>query len=593
MRRLREILTLIVLIAVLAGPTAALAQMAPAGGTLRAQAGADLAVYFPRETLVYASVDVSAGRIETLDALLARVQAALPPEVLDPMMAVSVTMLLDMVTGELNGKTFAESVRPWLGDRLALGVLPPDYLFDYDWNNDDQTPVLVAAEVTDRGAASSFVSELLTNAGMVFDVNRIAAYDLFDVESYDFTGYVMVRDDVLLIATEQAYLPTDGLPVDHLGTNPYFAETLALLPGADYGIMAYIDTPMLLANVIGSEYNEDPGARLLLTLVLRMLGPTAVGGSLIGGETLALDVAQAVGNVTVLEALGVTFTPLPASDLRFLGALPASTALIIQGNSLAQTAENGLQSGRTLVDQFILPQLDDQTYADQQAAMVLELVDLLLSGLTGISYARDLRPWMQGEFALFAGYNPDFRKAAPVTAENFPLHLGALFEVSEDGADAARNFVELFGRELELALRVQGVEGVDIRTMTHGAALMTAVTISDPNAYREPMDVLTLAVATDGDLMAIGTLAAVDAVLMGTGPRFEPVMPEVLEGASLVLYAAPPALLPLLDLVQADMAESDVELLRLLIDLLPRATISAYTTAEGDGVIRATLTLGG
>ncbi len=584
MKRINLILTWLVLLTIVGGlgaSTVALAQ-----DTQAAIPGGDLAVYFPKDTLLYASVGTSPADFEILNSYLARIQAAIPEGEDSTMMLpeLRIETLLDAITLEINGEDFNTSVRPWWGDEMALGIITPDFLFDDDWYNDEMIPGVLVISIRDQAAAAGFIEALLTDSYMDWERAENANATLFTVDSYDFSGFIEVGADLLIAAPSAEYLPVDGQPqVPNLTDNLYFTDTLSLLPGSDYSTVAWMDTPMLVANVIGAMDQEeiDPAARLILNYFLRMVGPTALGLTELEGNVLVMDVAQPLGNVTGLEALGMTFDPMAAADLAFLANLPASAALVMQGTDLAQTYEASLESGQTLVDQLLGPETVIEGLGPD-ALLMLNLADMVIANVSGFSYPRDLRPWLTGNYAMFAGLNADFSMNGMIEADNFPLDFGMVFE-SEDG-DAARNFVTTLAREVQLFLRLQGVKGVHVTSMTvNGVEMMTLDITADG------LRVMQLVAAANDNLVVFGTRGAVDSVLFADSPRFDTNLPEVLANAAIILYAAPPKLEPGVDWLASDMEPADVEMLRALLNVIERATISLESTPDGGGVMRATL----
>lgn len=600
--------TFALLIALLAG-TASPAVFAQDDPNLPVQpAATDLAVFYPMDSLAFAQIATSPAAFETLDGVLARVEASLPPDALPPGMSLSTGTILDEFTRALTNDTFEASVRPWLGDAIALGIVPMDNLFDQKTTNDHLIPVQAVAAITDREGAATFVENLLSRMFAEWERSDFETFTEFTVNSPDFSGVVMIREDLLVLASSTRYMPpVEGTISPNLLDNTYFQDGLADLPGSDYDGTAYVDTAMLMANAIGMQdnmndmtggmsgdlYNENSEeeeflGRVLVNAVLRAVAPMVVGLTVQDGDTLTLDAVQPLGNITGFEALGIPFDPLPAADPDFMTVLPASTALVIQSTELAQMFEAGLSMNETLVDTLLGTELAEEGVVPEDALALLRLLDIVLGNLTGFSYPRDLRPWMQGNYAIFAGWNPNFTLDRAIGADNFPADFGAVFEVS--GEAATRNFVNLAARELQLFLRIQGVKGVTVERETFPPDLdvpvdMTTLTIGDQN-----VPVIRLALATDGNVLVLGTHNAVRTMLLEDGPGFTPNTAYFLPDASTILYAAPPALLPALDVLAMDATASDIEAARTLLSLLEYATITVEYTSEGD-IMRATLTL--
>lgn len=596
MHQFRLILTWLVLLTIVAGLGANTVAFAQDSDETAAPLGGELAAYFPKDTLLYASLGTSPAEFERLNSYLARIEAALPADEsgADDMRPLRVETVLDELVAELTGGDFDTDVRPWWGDEMAVGILSPDFLFDDDYVNDDLVPGLLAIAITDRAAAADFVETMLTDSYIDWTRTEDAGVTTFTVESYDVNGFVEVHDDLLIAAPSVDYLPIDGQPASpNLTDSNYFVDTLALLPGSDYSSVLYADTPMLVANLVGTmdEEEMDPEERFMVNLMLRMVGPTALGLTEVDGGVLVADVAQPLGNMTGFEALGMTFDPMPVADPTFMENLPASAALVAQGTSLAQILESSLEAGQTLVDQFLGPEMDVEGL-DPQALLLLNLADIALANLSGFSYPRDLRPWMTGDYAIFAGLNADFTMNAQIEASNFPVDVGMVFETED--ADATRNFVTMLARELRLFLRLQGARGVHIDTMVVDGVDMMTADISD-----DGMRIVQLVVAANDDLIVFGTRGAVDSVLFADSPRFDADLPELLDDASMILYAAPPTLEPAVDWLLMGMGAPSgtasgettdpADQVRAILNVIQYATISVESTPEGGNILRATL----
>lgn len=594
----KTVLTVLLVVVVVGGLGAIAAVLADTSSddgakSGRQAAGGDLAALYPYDTLAYANFGTSRSEFETLDAVLRRVQSTFPDDVLPADDQITLNTLLDMVAGELGAESFNDGIRPWLGNDIAVGLYSLDNMFDNDWRNDDDVPLLVAVSITSKADATAFVERRIQES-FDGDWSSIEALGgtLFMFDGWQFEGVVLVRSDVLLLTTSEAYLPPDGGRGDlSLMTNPYYIDTLDLLPADEYSGLAYVDTPMLLANAVGtaSSYDVDPATRFVATMIFRILAPTVVGFTNEGGDTLIMDVVQPLGNTTGLETLGMTFDPMPVADSEFLTNLPQDAALVIQGTDLAQTYESSLATGQTIADQLLGSDMLAEDELSPDVLALLNLTDMLLGNLTGFSYARDLRPWMQGSYAIYMGVDDTFDITTDVSAANFPVGWGAVFEVSDP--EATRNFVTMLGRELQLTLRTQGAKGVAVNTTQVEGVDMVTVTISD---YYD-MPVVALAIAADDELIVFGTRNAVDAVLLDQGPRFDPDLPELLPEASIILYAGPPQFAPVVDWYVADTGATaeEADILRAALNVIQRATITIQSTPDGGGIMRATLTVGG
>jgi hypothetical protein len=334
---------------------------------------------------------------------------------------------------------------------------------------------------------------------------------------------------------------------------------------------------MIIANAIADDDSMEPGERLLLTMFVRLIGPEAIGATILDGNILTLDVVQPLGNMAGIEPLGVPFEPLPPVDPAFLGVLPASASLVVHSTDLAGVYEGLLSMGSTMMAQANMMAYDP-------TQMALDLMDVMLGNLTGLSYQRDLRHWMTGDYALFVSYNERFDPFAWVGPANMPIDFGGVFEASDP--QAARDFVGILARELQLTLRMQGVKEVKVSEERMGDVDLIVMDIYD---YDQP--VLQLVAGTNGALVAFGTRGAVQSVLAPSGPRFEPSQLEVLPNAGVVFYASATQLMPIVDMLTLNMSQQEGEMLRNLLALFGGATVSVASTPDGGAIARFTITL--
>src|SRR5262249_3860288 len=159
-----------------------------------------------------------------LDSLVRKIAQALPPEILPPSLPHSFNDLLNLASTSFFGDNFDTGVRLWLGNGVAAGT----YLFrgyaEYE----------VVAPITDRAAATNFLSNFLTQHGWKRS-EQSDFYTLFTIPSYyNTTNAVLIRDDVVILSSNLAALDLSGVFQPNLGMNDYFNTALALLPNDSY-----------------------------------------------------------------------------------------------------------------------------------------------------------------------------------------------------------------------------------------------------------------------------------------------------------------------------------------------------------------------
>ena len=111
---------------------------------------AALAAYFPDTTIMFFSLRTDAGAIENLDGLLGRLSRLLPGAV----PPTTITEALDVAALAETERPFAESIRPWLGDTLAVALTGLDL-------DSRVPPVQAALAIRDQAGAAEFLAAAL------------------------------------------------------------------------------------------------------------------------------------------------------------------------------------------------------------------------------------------------------------------------------------------------------------------------------------------------------------------------------------------------------------------------------------------------
>lgn len=550
-----------------------------------------LATYFPDDTLAFAAVRTDQGYIDTLDNLLLRLETAVSPSSAGTLW---VSELLEEIAYEATDSGFQSSIRPWLGNVAAAGVLSPvpmyipegeedDYYY-YDYFGDYEVAVVAVFAIADRIAATDFAAGLIDDQLAYGDWTRTdrLEYTLFTPEYIYDAGGILVRDDVMVITTNANALPLTGPYFPSLADSPMFLETMLKLAAESYNALVYVDTAMLVATLVGEYEDLTPEARLLLTPLIRLIGPDALGAAILDGRVLTLDALITPGNLTGLESLGlVTEAPVQGVDPGFLANVPGNAALVIHG-----TNANMLYSTLTATADMAAEPLSEMGGMYSGAAALLpQALDVIFSNITGISYEKDIMPWMMSDYAIFLGYNDAFVLGAEVNAANFPVDAGAIFATADPLA--AERFVRKFGRELKLALRAQGINEIAVREEMLGGMPMVTVVLRDYG-----VDLIEVAVGTNGSMVAFGTPNVVMDVLLPGGTSFQSSQQAyVLPDSFLALYFESAQLRPVFDaLLYYGTNPSDVQVMTGLASFIQAGSISVARTEAYDVKVRMALT---
>lgn len=383
-----------------------------------------LTEYFPDDTIIYAAARIDDAFIDELDALWAHITSKLPPGAVPPM---GVKQALDMAVREGYGRraTFANTFSGWLGDTAAIGVGSIDVLFDRDYRNDADVPIVGAISITNAGDAESFLDDVAPRANLD-EKEDMGADGILYTASNPTPGSVafLLLDDVLLIAPSADALTERNRLEKTVRDNPNFTGMLAMLPEQHYHILAYLDIGPTLADIyrqmfaqMGSMMPEGMGGMMNMALtVYENYPPMAIGFTLLDGRSLTMDYAVGAFDMSAIEeamGLGPMTVPAPV-DSDFARYVPADAPLVIHGTGAGESAKRSLQAMVYMVDAFkemafmfsdmggsssmdeIPPFVRDITGSDVRA-----FINLAFAGMTGLNLEKDVLDHLNGNSVFY------------------------------------------------------------------------------------------------------------------------------------------------------------------------------------------------
>jgi len=557
-----------------------------------------LASYYGEDNVIFASIRTDPGFFETLDGVLSRVQRFFP----DDVPPVSVTDLLDTAAMQLSGEDFASGVGTWLGETAAVGmVLTPEVA--ERMNNNESPPLLIGLEISDAGAAETFIEAQLPrnadNEVTGYTVNRESGFVVYTPDDPN-NPFIALGSDALFVATYPDILPLTA-PASSLSASGDFNTLISALPEPDYNAVFYLNTPALNETVLAA--NEDMGMPTtpLTQQLTDLSGSQAWGFTILQGDTLTVDLAARFSNPDAVSELGIELPVVPPIDPAFTARIPADSVLVIQSPDFGPTTQTSLDQIRTLsrfIDEnggllaligipseFLAP---EEAFAMESFSLngVLALVNTSFSGLTGLSLERDVLPVLDGDVASYVRVLPGTRPELPVTPD-----FGLIFQTSnEAGAEALVD-------SLISASNAYG-SGFMVEAYGEGAALVIPA-LRDLSGIDDPA--LDLLFAAPGDIFAFGTRPAVE-YTRGDGPGLDST--ATYQAASTVFLPNPTNLLyidvaPLGTLLE-DLIDNgtlplsqEIVQVRAALSLLESATITSTMTDDPTlAVSRMTLTLG-
>lgn len=485
---LKRLLVLTLLAALLLGLVPALAASPTAELTALAQ-------YFPFDAPAYAALRTGEDTIAELDKLLATVLAKLPPAVPVPE-NFSLQFALDSLAQEAGTADFATGIRSWLGDYAAIGLTMQD-----DPTTAASEGTLLVAQLTDRAAAEAFWKAILDRSGSGgpnYKVVEGDAFTLFAIQSDPpIDGGLLFTDDVMLLGVEnlQTLLVTRNAK---LAQNDTFQQTLALLPASQYSGLVYLNVPALA--------NDTPDSQMAAAL----LGPQALGFTLLDERSLVLDVASKLGDTSVLAGQGVTLPALSPVNPAFAAYLPADASLVAHASSLAAVYDSLLATARATAGQ------NGQSPDDFEKG--INQLKFAVRGFTGLDLEADILSWMTGDFALFASIDSTavsrlleqvMSNRTPMI-ETLPFSAGLVVEAT----DTAKAQALVAGLSKALTQLTAQNQDITLSTETIGGAAVTVLSapLEVQPGFKVPFEVV---IGANDAVFVIATRDAAAAILEG------------------------------------------------------------------------------
>ncbi len=549
-----------------------------------------LARYYPVDAPFFVGVRTDDTFLQSLEALATRVSEIPGADMDIPETGYMGT--LDLVLGEVvEGGTFDNVVRSWLGNSVAVGGLSLDALTDDDSDN-DRDVTLTALEITDRAATEAFVQEVLIPGMNRGDDLTIETDEQVDYTAYTITNsegstqYWVIFNDVAFVSESPDALPMNGFPENTLDQSEQFQSALAELPADSYNFVAFVDMGSF-ARVAVERNSEEFAAPGFLT-VLEAVDAMVVGGTFPDERTLALDIAQTVTDPAALGAVGISSTAFEPVDPQFARFIPAGTPLVIHSTNLRASYENLLNSLRTAAE--TMPEAD---FTAEDIEQGLQQINFVVRGLTGFTLQEGFTNWMSGDFALYLALRENFPTSMQTAfaLDTLPVDFGILFEATDPSRvqEVVTNLAENLGSFAQ-------EEGVSVTTEAIGGVNTLVITTPEDGDAPFPIEVL---IAASDEVFVVGTRSAVEAALVGNtslldDPLYNEAAAYLLPEPRQVLYMAGENLMPLVDLARATAdADSmdDAEQLEFALTLFHSSSISQTVTDRGTTLLRAVMTL--
>ncbi|MCC6614931.1 MAG: DUF3352 domain-containing protein [Anaerolineae bacterium] len=539
-----------------------------------------LAAYYPDKTPVFISFRTDDAFIETLDALLQRVNSAIPDANIPPLFDALDESIAD--SGLFEDGDFQSVVRSWMGDFASVGIISLDTAFDDDRSNDDETPFLFAFQSTDRAAAEDFWDTTLlrnpNNNGN--ERSTVGDYTVYMSEdAHPGAGVVAVGDDVVFVANLPEVLPLNGM--GGLGSNELFTSTLALLPEPDYNVTGFVNMGGAFRKVFDMpEMRRQPGMALFQDL-FNSFPAQAFGATILDDRSLTLDFVQPYGDMMEqMQAMGFDVTMVGPIDPALAERIPSGTPLVLHSTGLAQSYR---QAMRAMEMQMNMMEGDDAEAARAELERGLSQVRVAVRAATGLDLDEQLIPALDGDYIFYLGLNAGLADATSMMdlMKQFPVEFGIVLEVSDPAViDGLVNGLV----ETIKAIPVDDDVTIEVNEDSIGGNTVQVVSITSGD-MPFPVEIV---LGGDGEVFFLGTPAAARASLnpdggLPTDPQYVEATGYMLSNPSAVLYLASAGLQPLVGVVEAASGSSGAASSQAFagaLSLLSSSSISM--TYEGD-----------
>jgi len=539
-----------------------------------------LAAYYPDKTPVFISFRIDDAFIETLDALLQRVNTAIPDANIPPLFDALDESIGD--SGLFEDGDFQSVVRSWMGDIASVGVISLDTAFDDDRSNDDETPFLFAAQITDRAAAEDFWDTTLlrnpNNNGN--ERSTVGDYTVYMPETTRANeGVVAVGDDVVFVANLRELLPLDGM--GGLGTNEQFTSTLALLPEPDYNVTGYFNVGGAFRKVFSRpEFRNQPGMDMMGGMIDNFPAQ-AFGATILDDRSLTIDFVQPYGAMMEqMQAMGFDVSMAGPIDPALAERIPSGTPLVLHSTGLAHSYRQAMQAMDT---QMGMMEGDEADAARAELERGLSQLRVAVRAATGLDLDEQLIPALDGDYIVYLGLNAGLADAETMMdlMKQFPVEFGIVVEVSDPAViDGLVNGLT----ETIKAIPAEDDVTIEVAEDTIGGNIVQVVSITSHD-LPFPIEIV---IGGDGEVFFLGTPAAARASLnpdggLPTDPQFVEASTYMVSNPSAVLYMASAGLQPLVGVIEAADGSSGAKSAQAfagVLSLLSSSSISA--TYEGD-----------
>jgi len=420
----------------------------------------------PADAPFYISVNTAPGFDQAIDALVQRFGAE--PVAADALDELAQTILFD------RNATFEGSIRPWLGDEVAIAMtnFPPLSTLAMAGANDMPVDLALIAEVSDTAAAQEFLDLLITSptlADVTFDPREYAGYSYYlinPLEPPDATvGFV---DNYLVVglglsAVTDVIDTVKGAP--SLAADDGFDRVYGAMP-TDSALRAYVgpglftgifDDPMVTI-VLGQAFMDPEVQTQMKALGLDVSSPAALQQQLVdfansidglgvafhdgNGNALVMDLFAGMDLAQLETLTGAAQEMMKPVNSEIYTLLPADTLGMLAATNLAGVWDRMVE----------VASITDPTTVQDVVTIEREIETRLGQSLD------DVLSWMRGSYVIGVLDNPDYD---PTNEKELPVDLLVIFEATDlDKAqmtlDSVTSLVEMEAPEVTIGASTAG-----------------------------------------------------------------------------------------------------------------------------------------
>jgi hypothetical protein len=566
-----------------------------------------LASYYGDQVPVYMAFRTDDALFDELDALKDRIAAGLPPGAIPDE---SVMDGLDATVQDMFGPraTFNTTIRSWLGDTGAVGVLSLDAAMDTDTSNDDDLPVLLVLSITDRDGAEGFVDDMIDRSNARVRKTTSGDFTVYTQRGSSGPTAIAISDEVMMIASNGDALQLEA-PESSLADNPDFTGTMTMLPEDDYTLVTYLNIGDALyqnfQNMTAMMSASDPSRETMDMLLpfYQNYPRQALGFTILDGRSLTFDFAQTPFDYSALQGImgDIDFSSLMGSepvDTSFAQYVPADAPFYIQGTNFGNYADYFIDAVGWGFEFGVQSYLDSNMSSsggsgstqamleDVTAKDVRTFIDLMFAGMTGLNLENDVLPSLNGNSAFYV-------RMLPSNTTWVTFEPALLFEVT-DAAAMQHIYDSLLNALTQYEANFSEENGVI--TLPQVIPDMIASTMGI-KVQGDEFDVL---IGMNSDVFAVGSRNAVEFSLNPDGdsladdPSYQDAQAYFLPGAQSVFYIGIQPFRDLLDQMSEAMPRSQQQEMAqagMVLSLVSSASITATINGDMSSVGRFVLTL--